>query len=97
MRGRLIARGYLVRKDLELFQEYRRLDRIETRGEPDARGIVFVDALAMYAEASHPRGQIVVVGEDRPAVAIAAERLGWKEAGRGGRGAGLAAFEYGAE
>ena len=96
-RGRRIARGDLVRKDLELLEQHRRLDRVEPRGEADARGIVFVAALAMHAEAAQPRGQIVVVGEDRAAVAIAAERLGRKEAGRGGRSAGLAAFEYGAE
>ncbi len=44
-------------------------------------------------------GKLVIVGEDRAAIAIAAERLGREEAGRGGKpeGAELAALVAGAK
>ena len=61
---------------------------------PIRDGIVFIDALAVHAQALEARGERVVVGKDGAAVAIAAERLGREEArrGRGGERAELAAL-----
>ena len=49
----------------------------------DAHGLVAVAPFAMHAHAAHRRGERVVVGEHRAAVAVAAERLRRKKAGRG--------------
>ena len=44
--------------------------------------IVFIDALAVYAQTFDPRRNFFVVGKDGAAVAVAPERLGRKEARR---------------
>ena len=77
-----IARDDFLRKDLEFFQQHRRLDRIEAPGDADARGVVFIGALAVHAQASQPRRQFVVIGQDGAAVAVAAQRLGGEKARR---------------
>src|ERR1700686_4506614 len=62
-----IARGDLVRKYLQLFEKYSRLDGVETSGDADADGVVLVDALAVHAQALDDRRELIVVGEDRTA------------------------------
>src|SRR5690348_5500252 len=55
--------------------------------------------LPVRPDLAHGGGKIVVCDEDRPAVAIATERLAWEEAGAGDRGhvATLAAAILGTE
>ena len=78
-RRRRIARGDLLGKDLELLQNNRGLHRVEPAGEADVLGVVFVAALPVHAQAFEPGGERIVIGEDRAAVAVAAERLGREE------------------
>ena len=54
-------------------------------GQAEADIVVFVGALAVHANAAQRVRQLVIVGEDRAAIAVAAERLGREEAGRGGK------------
>ena len=79
----MIARLDLVRENLELLDQDRRLDGVEARGKADADIVVFVAALAVHAQAAQGIGHISVVGKHRAAVAIAAERLCGEEAGGG--------------
>ena len=78
-----VARRDLVGEDLELLDQHGRLDGVEAAVGADAHVVVAVTSLAVHAHAAHDRGERVVVGEHRAAVAVAAERLGRKEAGRG--------------
>ncbi len=78
------ARRDLVGEDLQLLDQHRGLDGVEAAVQADADAIVFAAALAMHAQAPQDLRELVVVGEDRAAVAIAAERLGREEAGAGG-------------
>ena len=75
-----LARRDLVREELQLLDQHRRLDGVEPAVEADAGAIVFVAALAVDAQAAQHRRKLVVVGENGAAVAVAAERLGGKEA-----------------
>src|SRR5262249_16823582 len=86
-----LARYDLLGEDLELFDQDRRLDRVEPSVEPYSHAIIFVVALAVDAQAAHDRGKLVVVGEHGAAVAVNAERLCRKEAGRGRFGEGAEA------
>ena len=75
----------LVGKNLQLLDQHRGLDGVEPAGDADARGLGAVDALAMQAQALHPRRQGIVIGEHGAAIAIAAKRLRRKKAGCGRR------------
>ena len=77
-----VPRHDLLGKDFELFQEDRRLNGIEPAGDADTGGVVFVGAFAVNAQAAQAFGKRIVVGENGAAVAVAAERLGGKKAGR---------------
>ena len=72
----LVARGDLVLEDLQLLDQDRRLHGVEPPGEPETDIVVFVGALAVDADAAQRLGKFGIVGEDRAAVAEAAERLG---------------------
>ena len=81
--GHRLPRDDLLREDFQLLDQHRGLNGIEPAGHTNALRIVFVGrALAMDAEAFHARGQFIIVGEYRAAVAITAKRLGREEAGR---------------
>jgi hypothetical protein len=77
-----IPRGDFISEDLELLDQYRRLQRVEPGIEPDANIVVLVAALAVHTDTIERCGELVVIGEDRAAIAVAAERLGREEARR---------------
>ena len=77
----MVARLDLVGENLQLLAQDRRLDRIETRGKPDADIVVAIAALPVHAQAAQHLGHVGVVGHHRAAVAVAAERLCREEAG----------------
>ena len=93
------AGGDLVGEDGQLFQQDRRLEGVEARIHADPDVVVLVLALAVDPQRSQQLGPPGIVGEDRAAVAVAAQRLGRKEAGGGpgGQGADRAAPVGGAE
>ncbi len=95
----LVARGDLVLEDFQFFDQDRGLHGIEPPGQPETNIVVFVRALAVDADAAQRFGKFGIVGEDRPAVAEAAERLGREKAGRGdeAEGAETAALVAGAK
>ena len=97
--GDPVAGGDLVVEDLQLLDQDRGLHGVEPAGQAEPDVVVFVDALPVHADAAQRRRELVVIGEDRAAVAEAAERLCREEAGRGGEseGAELAALVAGAE
>src|SRR5215469_1344128 len=67
-------------EDRKLLQQNRGLKRVYAPVDANTHIIVFVAALAVYAERPHCRGQRVIVGQDRAAIAVAAKGLGWKKA-----------------
>ena len=86
--GDLVARGDLVLEDLQLLDQDRRLHGVEPPGQAEADIVVFVRTLPVHANAAQRLGKLVIVGEDRAAVAEAAERLCREKAGRGGKAEG---------
>src|SRR5207237_10294398 len=63
-----------------------RLDGVEPAVHADAHAIILAAAsLPMNAQAAHHLRKLLVVGEHRAAVAVAAQRLGGKETRRGCR------------
>jgi hypothetical protein len=83
-----VACGDFVVEDFQFLDQDRRLHGVEPPGKAEADIVVFVRTLAVDANAAQRGGEFGVVGENRPAVAEAAERLGRKEAGRGGEAEG---------
>ena len=81
--GDLVARGDLVLEDFQFLDQDRRLHGVEAAGQPEPHIVVFVRTLAVDADAAQRACEFGIVGEDRAAVAEAAERLGREEAGRG--------------
>ena len=71
-----IARGDLVLEDFQFLEQDRRLHGVEPAGEPEPDIVVFVRTLAVNADAAQRCGQFGIVGENRAAVAEAAERFG---------------------
>src|SRR5262249_8325365 len=82
----------------ELGQHHGALDRVHAPADADAR-VVVAAALAVHADLAHGARERRIVGEDRAAVAVAAERLRGKEAGAADRRerAAAPAFVDGAE
>src|SRR5262245_5691320 len=78
-----LPRRNLIGKQAELFDQDRGLDRVEPAVEPHMLGVGPAWTLAVIAQRKEPRRLVVVVGEDRAAIAVTAERLGRIEAGRG--------------
>ena len=72
-------------EDRQLDHQDGRLEGVEAAVEADADDVVLALALAVLADRAPARRQRRVVGEERAAVAVAAERLGRVEAGRGDR------------
>src|SRR5882757_10420671 len=72
--GNLVARSNLVIEDLQLFDQHRRLNGVETAGHPKPDVVILVSALAVDANAAQRVGEIIIIGENRPAVAVAAQR-----------------------
>jgi hypothetical protein len=97
--GDLVARLDLVIENLQLLDQDRGLHGVQSRGQAEADVVVFLGALPVNANAAQALCEIGVVGENRAAVAVAAERLCGKEAGRRGKTerAELAALVGGAE
>src|SRR4051794_39848493 len=97
--GDALARLDLVAKDLELLDQHRGLDGVEPAVEADAHVLVFVGALTVHADRAQHRGELRILAEDRPAVAVATERLCRKKARRRdlADGADIAAAIRGAE
>src|SRR5207237_1067184 len=63
----------------------RRLHGIEPSGQTETNIVIFVQALAMDANAAQPLGKFGVVGENGATIAKTSERLGRKKAGRSGK------------
>ena len=78
-----LARHHLVFEDGQLLEQDRRLDRVEAGIQADMDIVVLRLALAVEGEGAELCGEGIVIGEHRAAVAVAAERLGRIEAGRG--------------
>src|SRR4029453_12474679 len=78
-----IALCDLVVKDFQFFEQHRGLHRVEASGQSEGDIVVFVAAPAVAADAAQLCCEIGVVGEDRAAIAVAAERLGREEARSG--------------
>lgn len=97
--GNLVSQVEFVVEDGEFFVDDRRLDGVEAPVEADADIVVFVIAPSVHANGDQQFQQLVVVGEDRAAVAVAAERLGRKEGGRAdeAEASGLSAANRAAE
>src|SRR5215813_7378050 len=70
---RRVARDDFVAEDAQLLEQYRRLDGVEPSGQADAHIVVFVGVVAVHAQAGDQCGKLVVIGEDRSAVAVASE------------------------
>ncbi|MNT65622.1 hypothetical protein D3C72_2036180 [compost metagenome] len=81
-RRHLLAQRHLLIEDRQLRQQDGRLQRIQPAVHANA-DMVVAPLLTVMGDLAHHRGQFVVVGEDRPAVAVAAQRLAGKEAGTG--------------
>ena len=88
-----VACGDLIREYLQLLDQDRSLHGVKTAIHADANIVVFIAALAMDTEGPHDGGQFIIIGENRPPIAIATKRLGREKAGGGRRayGAKLAA------
>ena len=80
-----VTGGDFIVEDLQLFNQDRGLHRVEPPREPEPNVVVFVRALAVNPDAAQRVGELVVVGQDRPAIAEASERFGGKKAGRGSK------------
>ena len=89
----LLARCQLVVEYIQLGQQDRGLDGVESAVDADA-DVVIAAVLSVIAELQHLVGEVVVVGEERSAVAVATEGLRREETGAADRAqvAGLAAF-----
>src|SRR5437016_4079485 len=88
----LLAHLDLLGKDAQLLEQDGGLDGVEPRVHADADVLVLVRALAVDTDGAQKLVQLAIVGEARPAVAIAAEWLGRKEARSGGVANGARAF-----
>ena len=85
----------LLTEDLQLFDQDGGLDGVQTAVQADAHVQIFGvmveglalevrgDGLAVHPDRIDQLGQVVVIGQHRPAVAVTAQRLGREEAGRG--------------
>jgi len=80
--GDLLAQLDLLGQDLELGQQDRGLQGVEAAVHAHA-DVVVAAVLAVAGDLADDLGELVVVGEDGAAVAIAAERLAGEEAGAG--------------
>src|SRR5690606_9333651 len=89
----------LLRKDGELLEQDRGLQRIEPPVDADPDVVVLVASLAMYPERPQQCGELPIVGKDGATVAVAAEGLGREKRRRRdlGQGAYLAAVPPGPE
>src|SRR5687767_3583124 len=75
-----LPRHELVLEDCELLQQHGGLDRVEPAVDAHSHVVVLVRALAVDPQGPQRGGHLVAIGEHCSAVAVAAERLGWKEA-----------------
>ena len=70
-----IAGDALVGEDRKLLEQHRGLQGVEARRQSDTQVFVAVLALAVHAHLDQLARNVVVVGEQRTAVAVAAQRL----------------------
>src|SRR5205085_8152926 len=75
----------LPAESAELCEDHGALDRVHAAADADAR-VVVAAALPVHADLAHRLGERGVFGENRAAVAVAAERLRREEAGAADRG-----------
>ncbi len=75
------ARLYFLVEDFHLRKEHGGLEGIEPAVDANARMMV-ATILAVHADLAHHFRELIIVREERTAVAIRAERLGRKERGR---------------
>ncbi len=80
--GNLLARFHLVFEDGQLLDQDRGLDRVEARIQAHAHIVILAFALAVESDGAQHIGQLVIIGEHRTAIAIAAQRLCRVEARR---------------
>src|SRR5215210_1301581 len=71
----LVTSGDFLLEYLEFFDQDCRLHRVEPAREPEPNIVVFVRALAVNPDAAQRLGEFAILGEDRSAVAKAAEWL----------------------
>ncbi len=97
-RGHLLAQLDLLLEDVQLGQQDGRLQGVQAAVHADPH-VVVAAILAVAGDLAQHPGQLVVAGEDRPAVAVAAQRLAGEEAGAGdgGQAARAASLVAGAE
>ena len=81
--GDFLTLGHLAFEQVHLREEDRRLDRVEARVHADADVVVLAGALAVNLQGGKEAGDLVIVGVDGSAVAVAAERLRGEEARAG--------------
>src|SRR5712692_1475405 len=81
----LVARFDLVFEDFQFLDQNRCLHGIEPPGQPETDIVVFVETLAVDADAAQRLGEFGIVGENRSAVAKAAKRFCREKTGRGGK------------
>src|SRR4051812_12075137 len=93
------ARDDFLWKYLQLFDQHRGLDGIESPCHADAHIVITIGPLPVIAQAADHVGEFILVGKDRAAIAVATERFRRKKTGGGDwrERAELAAFEIGAE
>jgi len=65
---------HLVVEDLHLREQHGGLDRVEAPGEPEPR-VVIAPVLPVQADLTHESREVVVVGEERTAVAVGTQGL----------------------
>src|SRR5262249_51602455 len=80
--GDKLAGFKLFGKYCELLHEDCSLHRVEAAVNADPDIVVFIQALAVNAQRIDTVREFIVFGEDCSAIAVATERLRWKEAGR---------------
>ena len=81
--GDFLTLGHLAVEQVHLREKDRRLDRVEARVHSDADVVVLAGALAVDLQGGEEAGDLVIVGVDGSAVAVAAERLRGEEARAG--------------
>src|SRR4029079_13967989 len=79
--GNPVAGIDFVGEDFELFNQDRRLDRVESRSETDPDIVVFITPLPMHTQAAEGFGKTVIVGHHCAAVAVATEWLAGEKTG----------------
>ena len=80
-RGDLLPREEFGVENHQLLDKDSCLQGVQPTVHADAHDVVLIIAFAVQANAGHNLGKAFVISENRPAIAVATERLGGKKAG----------------